>query len=218
LINGKEDDYLSERTLFWEWGRGYPVMYRNIAALKGDYKLVGNCDHDAEIEEFELYNLKQDPNERKNLVLENKEIAESMKSQFDNWIRSTTDAQVNRKVHRMKLGTVHENPVVLNRNDAKGITGVWKQDDLPFYWDISIMENSEYTVKAKFYEALPKAGQLYVRLYPYHFKQGNSLESNEIKMDNLLLSKGDYKLEVYYKTGKGNLIFPFWVSVENTRL
>ncbi|MCK5370955.1 MAG: arylsulfatase, partial [Cyclobacteriaceae bacterium] len=66
--NGSNFNAFSERTLFFEWGRGFPIKYKNFSALKGDYKLVGNTGSDSEISNFELFNVKSDPFENTNLV------------------------------------------------------------------------------------------------------------------------------------------------------
>ncbi len=51
IFTTEQDNYsaLENRTLFFEWGRGFLMKYRNFAALKGNYKLVGNTDSESEI-------------------------------------------------------------------------------------------------------------------------------------------------------------------------
>jgi arylsulfatase A-like enzyme len=80
---------LSERYLFWD-------LYGSEAALKGDWKLVGNLPNhrgdfgraarDAAEAEFELYNLKTDPGEQKNLAKEQPEIYHDLKRRHVEWL------------------------------------------------------------------------------------------------------------------------------------
>jgi arylsulfatase A-like enzyme len=82
---------LAERYLFWD-------LYGKQAALKGDWKLVGNLPNhrgdfqraakDAEAAEFELYNLKADPGEKKNLAAEQREIYQDLKRRHVEWLGS----------------------------------------------------------------------------------------------------------------------------------
>jgi arylsulfatase len=56
LINDKPDEW-KDRSLFFNWTRKYPELYNNMALQKGEYKLVAHADFNADINEFELYNL-----------------------------------------------------------------------------------------------------------------------------------------------------------------
>ncbi|MEJ7766970.1 MAG: arylsulfatase [Chitinophagaceae bacterium] len=50
-----------ERSMFFNWARGYPEPYRNIAVRKGKYKMVGMCDENAAPACLELYDMEDDP-------------------------------------------------------------------------------------------------------------------------------------------------------------
>lgn len=62
----KKDD--PERTLFFHWTRHSPELYTNIALLKDLYKIVGNTNYNSGREDFELYDLKNDPYEQNNII------------------------------------------------------------------------------------------------------------------------------------------------------
>ena len=213
LIKGEDTEFL-QRALFWEWGRGYPIRYRNIAVLKGNYKLIGNCGHDADIGGFEIYDPEEDPFETNNLILEKTELASSMKSLFDQWFDETLADPENRKIHRIQVGSDAENPVVLNRNDAKGITGVWKQGDLPYYWDVKIIVAAHYNLNVKFLEEIREPGKLVFRLYPHNFEYEINTISDELQMGGVHLTKGDFRMEVFFQSVSGERIFPLYASLE----
>jgi arylsulfatase A-like enzyme len=78
FINPIGNEFI-ERTLFFEWGRGFLIKYQNFAALKGDYKLVGNTEANSELNSFELFNVKSDPNELVSVVEQEPVIALELK-------------------------------------------------------------------------------------------------------------------------------------------
>jgi len=82
LIKGEKVDW-SDRALFTYWTRKYPELYNSMAIQKSGYKLVGLTDYNASIEDFELYNLKEDPYEQHNIVSKNKELSKSLKNELD---------------------------------------------------------------------------------------------------------------------------------------
>ena len=82
LIKGGKVDWAG-RPLFFYWTRRYPELYNNIALQKGDYKLVGQTNYNAAIEDFQLFDIKKDPNEQHNIVLQNKGLANELKQNLD---------------------------------------------------------------------------------------------------------------------------------------
>ncbi len=124
LIHDREADW-QERYLFFYWSRAAPVRYKNIAIQKGDYKLIGNTSYDADIADFELYDIKKDPYEQSNIISENLSIAETFKNDLDSLYYELISSENIINPPRIEIGNKNENPVVLNRNDAEGVTGIW---------------------------------------------------------------------------------------------
>jgi arylsulfatase A-like enzyme len=54
-------------------------MTRSIAAIRGDYKLIKYLDWDR----YELYDLKNDPEEQINLIASKPEVLSSLKDEID---------------------------------------------------------------------------------------------------------------------------------------
>jgi len=212
LLEGSEEEFKS-RTLFFEWGRGFPIPYRNFSAMKGGYKLVGNTDQQSGLEGFELFDLTASPDESKNILDENREKAQSIKAELEKWYLKTVSHPNNRRVHPAIAGTTHENPVVLNRNDAKGSPGIWEQEEIFGYWDVRIATSGKYTVKAKFIKELKEPGTLFLKMYPYQYTANSQGNTDEIVIPEALLDTDDYRLEIYYQTKSGKMIFPLTCSV-----
>jgi len=216
FANFKEEDFkrFSERTLFFEWGRGFPVKYRNFAALNGDYKLVGNTEANSEVSDFELFHLKSDPYENINRVDEDAETALKLKSSMDAWYEEIISEPNNNKSLPAIIGSEFENPAVLNRNDAKGTPVAWGQDNVLGYWDVRVQETANYDVTLQFIEEVREQGSLHLKLYPQNFVQGNSIEGDRLTLKNFELKKGEFKLEAFYRTNRGRHIFPLYVSLK----
>ena len=205
---------LPERGLFTEWGRGYPVPYKNMSVHRGNYKLVAQTDYQAPIESFELYDLNTDPSEAHNLIANEKDRAIALKSELDDWMDALYAHPNNNKLFYIRIGTPHENPVELNRNDAKGASGIWTQSEVYGYWDIEVVEDGVYDFDVHFLEELSEAGNMVLKLYPYHFSLPVEPESKRyVEMKGIKLRKGTYRLEPHYAFG-GKQWLPLYVSVE----
>jgi arylsulfatase A-like enzyme len=202
------------RTLFFEWGRGFLMKYRNFAALNGDFKLVGNTGSQSKVEDFELYDIKNDPKEKNNVLKENIEIASTLKNEMDAWYDEIVSEKNNKMIYPAFIGTSHENPVILNRNDAKGTPVAWTQDNILNYWEVKALEDGVYDITYHFIEPLSENGKACLQMYPYHFVTENNATVSDWTFKNLKISKGDYRFQPYYQTGKGRYIFPLYVSVE----
>jgi arylsulfatase A-like enzyme len=212
LLEGFDQEFRN-RTLFFEWGRGFPIPYRNFAAMNGGYKLVGNTDRQAGLEGFELFDLSASTDESKNILIENMEKAQSIKAELDKWYLKTVSHPNNRRVYPAIAGTKHENPVVLNRNDAKGSPGIWEQEEIFGYWDVRIATPDKYAVKANFIKELKEPGTLYLKMNPHQYAANSQGMTSEISIPEAFLDKGDYRLEIYYQTKSGKMIFPLTCSV-----
>ena len=140
--NGQEGE---ERSLFFYWTRKYPELYHNISLMKGPYKLVGHTSFDAGIEEFQLFNLDKDPFELDNIVGEHQSLALELKQEMDDYLDELAASPHLVNQPRIQIGTEHENPVYLNRNDAAGDRGIWTQEDIFGKWVVSI-EKGTYDV------------------------------------------------------------------------
>ncbi|MDA7779673.1 arylsulfatase, partial [Flavobacteriaceae bacterium] len=127
LINSKSTN---DRFLFSYWTRRFPEKYINMSIQNDNYKLVGNNDFDSKIEEFELYDLVEDPNENNNIISQNIETAISFKKEMDNSIDDLLKSKNIKNPPRIIIGSEFENPTILNRNDASGERGVWAQNDI----------------------------------------------------------------------------------------
>ncbi len=212
----KDDTAFKNRTLFFEWGRGFPIPYQNFAAMNSHYKLVANTNHQEGLEGFELFDMETDAAESRNILKENGTIAANLRKEMQTWYLKTASHPNNRKLHAAIVGTKFENPVVLNRNDAKGALGIWNQEEIFGYWDIAVAEAGTYSISAKFISELKETGTLFVRLYPFQYATSSAGKTDQISLKNAYLNPGNYRLEIYFQTKSGKSIFPLYTSIEKT--
>lgn len=206
FFSSDNDDYsaFENRTLFFEWGRGFLTKYRNFSALKNNFKLVGNTSAESSIENFELYDVESDPQEKNNILAENTETANALKTEIDDWYNEIISEENNNKIYPAFVGTSYENPVLLNRNDAKGGQK---------YWDVKVVEDGIFDIQFHFQEEIEEPGEMHLQMYPYNLVQKNTKPMKELTIEGQKLKKGDYRFEPYYQTGTRKFIMPFYVSI-----
>lgn len=107
--------------------RMFVVQYGSIPAKKyegcvvyGNWRLVG---------EEELYNIKTDPSQAKNVINSHPEIASEMKNHYENWW-SELEPNVNELVP-IVVGSNQENPVILNSSN-------WLDNPVNTQWKVAM--------------------------------------------------------------------------------
>ncbi|KJF41647.1 arylsulfatase [Draconibacterium sediminis] len=212
LIDGEEVDW-DNRSLFFYWTRRYPELYNNMALRKGNYKLVGKTNYNATVKDFELFNLETDPYEQKNIVSENESIANKLKQELDETYNELISSENLINQPRIIIGSKHENPVILNRNDAGGQRGIWAQEEIYGKWKVSI-EEGHYDIKFKFIKPVKANGRMYLETNTLVKQMLNEKKDTDIiEMKNVFFSEMDCDLIPFYTIGSKN-IFPFWVEME----
>ncbi|NJO00554.1 MAG: hypothetical protein HC880_01715 [Bacteroidia bacterium] len=111
-----------------------------------------------------MFNLKQDPGELNNLASQHPEVAQDLKNTLDAWYNQVIVGEHLVNPPRIAIGSHYENPVILNRNDAKGAPGVWTQDHVYAYWDVRVLEDGLYNIKVNFLNELPAPGRYVLKV------------------------------------------------------
>jgi len=134
-----------DRTLFTQWHRGdEPERYRGCAAFCQQYKLVDGK---------ELYDIEADRAEEHDLAAQHPETVERMRKEYEDWFDDVSSTRPdNYAPPRIYLGTPHENPVILTRQDWRvhGQDG-WGDGDYG-HWEVLLTESGTYTVRVRFPE------------------------------------------------------------------
>jgi len=203
----------NNRSLFFYWSRRYPERYNNMAIQKGNYKLVGHTGYNAQIESFELFNINEDPYEQKNIIFENKNTATNLKKELDKTYSELITAKNLVNQPRIIIGTDHENPIFLNRNDASGQRGIWNQEEVYGKWRVHIKEGT-YTIRFKFINKVKANGKMYLETNTLVNQMVNQIDHTDIiEMNNIHFTEMDCDIRPFYAIGSKK-IFPFWVELE----
>ena len=209
LINSKSTN---DRFLFSYWTRRFPEKYINMSIQNDNYKLVGNNDFDSKIEEFELYDLVEDPNENNNIISQNIETAISFKKEMDNSIDDLLKSKNIKNPPRIIIGSEFENPTILNRNDASGERGVWAQNDIYTFWKVNFKKGI-YDFKFKFKDSIANKGTLFTEINNrVYSKKSDKAINNTLEMNNISIDNSEFDLISFLKLGP-KMIYPFWIEI-----
>ncbi len=209
LLKGESPRSFEERTLFFYWSRRYPERYNNIALQKGPFKLIGHTSYDAPLTNFELFNIAEDPYEQNNLIAVGQKRASRMKAELDEFLKTLTNAAHLKNPPRIIIGSAHENPVVLNRNDAGGQRAIWTREEVFGLWRVSIREG-RYNIRFKFIEPLETPGTMFLETSGSIYRmESKNIPTDIIEMEDVNLPEMDGDLIPHFAT-RGRKIFPLW--------
>ncbi|WP_339910872.1 arylsulfatase [Symmachiella dynata] len=220
LLEGKADDW-PERTIYIQAHRGdVPVRFHNFVAINQDWTLLNDSGFGREKlprpPKFELYDMTADPLQMHNVVAEQADVAKQMRQAYETWFDDVSSTREdNYAPPRIYLGTPHENPVVLTRQDWRRTSrdSGW-QPDSRGYWELFVATAGRYDVN--------------VTYKPREFKETLSLnvggktltadvaaDSTEHTFRDVELTAGDARLTLdLVRVGKGEAVRgPWQVSV-----
>ena len=130
-----------DRTIFFQWHRGdVPQRYRAFAVRTPRYKLaqpLGAFKLPPEGEpHFELFDMVADPLEEHDISADNPAIVRDLLAQYDRWFDDVSSSR-GYDPPRIHLGTPHENPVILTRQDWRGPAADWGDKGLG-HWEVYV--------------------------------------------------------------------------------
>ncbi len=209
LLKGARTE-LPERTLFFQWHRGdRPERYRACAARTPRWKLVqpvgmGAAPLDAK-PRFELYDMKADPFELRDMAAQQPEIVERLKKEYDAWFQDVSAHGY--PPSRIHLGTPHENPTVLTRQDWRGERAGWDAKSVG-HWEVQVAAAGTYEINVHF-AAVPRASAVSSMGKKVHLSIGAtaldremSVAAKDCRFGPLRLEQGPAKLEAWIDAGK----------------
>ena len=154
LLEGKPIDW-PERTIFIQSHRGNaPIRYHHFMARAQDWKLLNASGFGKEKfvgpPKFELYDMANDPLEMKDLAAERPEIVADLKRRYEQWFADVC-ATRGFDPPRIHLGTTHENPVTLTRQDWRRVSSGngWAPTALG-HWEVTVATPGSYTIQCRF--------------------------------------------------------------------
>lgn len=152
LLEGTTTDW-SDRTLIFQWHRGdVPLPHRACAVRTQRYKLaqpLGVQEGDFKKQpEFELFDMSADPFEQYDIAAEHPEIVADLRKRYDAWYADVR-AERDFAPPRIVLGTKHENPATLTRQDWHGAHAGWSDKDRG-HWLVDVADSGTFDITLRF--------------------------------------------------------------------
>ena len=142
LWKGAKVDW-PDRTLYTQWHRGdVPQLHRAFAARGPRYRLVqpDGIDEkyvlDLKKVRFQLFDMQNDPYEMHDIAEQHPDIITVMKKSYEAWFKDVSGTR-GFDPPRIVLGSAHENPTVLTRQDWRGPDASWGPKGLGF-WEVQV--------------------------------------------------------------------------------
>jgi arylsulfatase/arylsulfatase A len=225
LLKGERVEW-PERTIYIQAHRGdVPVAYHNFAARGPRWKLLHPSGFGRESfsgqPAFELYDMQEDPLEERNVATEHPAVVAKMRKGYDAWFADVSSTRPgNYDPPRIYVGTPHESPTVLTRQDWRRTSkdSGWAGSSTG-YWLIHIARGGAYDILLRFSRSgggekveLRVAGKALASPDPlekgsgeYTF-EGVSLEAGEARLEARLTrgekARGVHQVEVTRRAGE----------------
>lgn len=186
-----------ERSLFIQSHRGdVPQLYRAFAVVTQRFKLVQPLSFgeapppDAALQ---LYDLQIDPGEEKDLAATDPETVRRFRERYENWFAEVSSTR-GYEPPRIYLGTPHENPVILTRQDWRvvGPDG-WSDQHLGF-WEVFVAASGRYRIRLQFGPS-NESGEAELQIQDFSETLGFADGASELVFDSVPLSSGEARLE-----------------------
>ena len=198
LLTGTPTDW-PDRTIFIQSHRGdRPVLYHHFAARSQRWKLLHASGFGKESFEgepkLELYDMANDPLEQHDLAQERPDIVAKMKRQYEQWFEDVGHTRPdNYAPPRIVIGTRHENPVVLTRQDWRHVKGRPWGAESNGYWELHAAFSGRYDVRLRFPEA-KQNGTATLEIAGREFSAEIPKGATEHTFKKLALRQGDLRL------------------------
>ncbi len=184
LVKGDHPEW-PDRTLFFQWHRGdVPEAYNNCAAVTQRHKLVNGR---------ELYDLEADPGEKNDIAADHSDVVQRLRAEYEAWFKDVGGTR-GYDPPRIVLGTAHENPSVLTRQDWRGCES-WGNGQVG-WWEVRVAEAGRYRVTVQF----PKnaaGGEAVFRLNGVELKQDAGKDTNRCTFPDTEVPAGEGRLETW---------------------
>ncbi len=129
-----------DRNIVIQWHRGdVPQPYNNCCVRNQTWKLVNGK---------ELYDLKADPAESRDVASENPGVVQDLRAFYDKWFEDVTRDK-RYEPPDIILGDDRENPSTLTRQDWRGPRAGWASDSLG-HWVVSFARDGDYDITLRF--------------------------------------------------------------------
>lgn len=204
LLTGTGKAEWPERNLVIQTHRGpRAVKYHHFMIREGDWKLLNATGFGSQNfvgePKWELYNLREEPKETNNLADQRPEVLARLKKAYEEWYEDVSSTRPdNYAPPLVVIGTPHENPTVLTRQDWSGSS--W-EIGATGYWEVDCSRSAKADIEVIFHpdEVL---GESEVTLRIDEQKLTQRTKDSRLTFRDVQLSQGRIRLEGV-RSGKG---------------
>lgn len=180
------------------------VRYHHFVLRRGRYALVHPSGFGRERfsgePRFELYDLEADPGQRHDVAAAHPEVVARLRADYDRWFDDVVGSRPEPFAPpRIQVGTAHEDPTVLTRQDWRGHG--WGDKALG-YWEIHVARAGHYELSVLVLEA-PYERTLRLEVGGVRVERGVPARALEVPIEDLALPAGDARLSVRIESEHG---------------
>jgi hypothetical protein len=188
----------ADRSLYLQWHRGdEPEFLRAFAVHTQSYKLVQPLGASQGVmpnkPNLELYDIAEDPYEMRDLSAGQPEIVSRMVAGYRAWFKEVGSTR-GYAPSPIFLGTGHENPVILTRQDWRGPRAGWDAKSLG-HWEVHVAETGNYDITLNFTPGA--AARAHFSLQGVSRTQELKPKAAQCHWSGVRLSKGPGRLEAW---------------------
>ena len=177
------------RYYFTQWHRGdVPERFRACAAVSQQYKLIDGK---------ELYDLVNDPFEQRDIAGDKPDVAAEMRAAYERWFDDVS-ATRGYDPPRIAIGTPHENPLVLTRQDWRGDPG--KEGTKCGHWLLDVATPGPYDITLTF-NPLGEAATVGFQLGDTTLEQEVEKDAASCTFPNVTLDPSPARLDTWLTRG-----------------
>ncbi|MFO0918885.1 MAG: arylsulfatase [Planctomycetaceae bacterium] len=193
-----------ERTLFFQAHRGDVPFARHHCAVRSErWKLVHPSGFGKESFEGEarwmLFDMANDPYEQRDLAADKPELVWELSKQYDAWFADVSHTRPdNYAPPRIVVGTEHENPTVLTRQDWRSAD--WKPNDSG-KWLIQTPSDVVFQVTLRF-PAVKADGQALLRIGDRTIAAPVKSGSTTAEFSGVAMTAGNQEVSAWTQTGE----------------
>lgn len=218
ILTGENNDWPDRPIVFQAHRGNTPVQYHNFALRTNKWKLLhssGFLNYSFEGEpQFELYDMVNDPLEMKDLAVSNPDVVKRLKQEYEKWFTDVGNTRTDNYVPpRIPIGTEHENPVVLTRQDWQQIYENPWLDQATGYWMINSVRSDLFDILVRFRNKT-HSGDVSLKINNEIYTQQLPTGQNELKFSGIEIGKGQIDLESTLTMPDGQIIGSWQVEVK----
>ena len=205
LVKGGSTDWPADRQLVIQSHRGTEaVRYHHFMIRQGNWKLLHASGFGVENfegePEFELYNLANDPTEQTNVAAENPEVFARLKKDYEAWFADVSSTRPDNYAPPLPIvGTAHENPTALTRQDWHGTT--WKEDSLG-HWTVDVANPVSADIRVILHPSIVTGNKATIALMIGDKTHEQRSSGQTIDFKNIALPGGEQRIEVIRTEGE----------------